>query len=63
MAKVELPCGIAAIHGKLGNMVFRSRKQPDGKYKVFVYEYRPQPKRLPKVNGRTLDRSWKDVGR
>ena len=40
MAQVELPPGIAAIHGKLGNMIFRSRKQADGSYKVFVHEYR-----------------------
>ena len=46
MARVELPQGIAAIHGRLGNMVYRSRKQADGTYKVFVSEYRP-----PKANG------------
>jgi len=39
MARVELPEGILAIHGRLGNMVFRSRKQADGSYKVFVQEY------------------------
>ena len=44
MAKVELPSGIAAIHGRLGNMVFRSRKQADGTYKVFVHEYVPKKK-------------------
>ena len=38
MARVELPKGITAIHGKLGGLVFRSRKQPDGTYKVFVSE-------------------------
>lgn len=38
MARVELPAEIAAIHGRLGNFVYRSRKQPDGTYKVFVYE-------------------------
>ena len=38
MARVELPQGIAAIHGRVGNMIFRSRKQPDGTYKVFVHE-------------------------
>ena len=32
--KVELPKGIAAIHGKIGNLIFRSRKQPDGTYRV-----------------------------
>ena len=46
MARVTLPQGIAAIHGKIGNMVYRSRKQADGTYKVFVHEYRP-----PKVSG------------
>ena len=40
MAEVKLVKGIAAIHGKLGDMVFRSRKQADGSYKVFVHEYR-----------------------
>ena len=44
MARVELPSGIAAIHGRLGNMVFRSRQQPDGTYKVFVSEYKPKKK-------------------
>ena len=38
MARVELPKGIIAIHGRLGNMIYRSRKQPDGTYKVFVHE-------------------------
>ncbi len=38
MARVELPAEIAAIHGRLGNFVYRSRKQPDGTYKVFMYE-------------------------
>ena len=36
--KVELPKGIAAIHGKIGNLIFRSRKQPDGSYRVFVHK-------------------------
>lgn len=68
MARVTLPQGIAAIHGKIGNMVYRSRKQADGTYKVFVHEYRPpkvsgvkreasgvQKKRLSKDIGRTLE--------
>ena len=38
MAQVELPKGIIAIHGRLGNLIYRSRKQPDGTYKVFVHE-------------------------
>ena len=38
MAQVTLPPGILAIHGRLGNMIYRSRKQPDGTYKVFVHE-------------------------
>ena len=46
MARVTLPQGIAAIHGKLGNMVYRSRKQADGTYKVFVHAYQP-----PKASG------------
>ena len=44
MARVELPSGILAIHGRLGNMVYRSRKQADGTYKVFVSE-RPTKRR------------------
>ena len=52
MARVELPSEIAAIHGRLGNFVYRSRKQPDGSYKTFVYEYRPRTKnsRKKRVN-------------
>ena len=38
MARVILPTGIAAIHGRLGNMIYRSYKQPDGSFKVFVHE-------------------------
>ena len=38
MARVTLPNGILAIHGRLGNLIFRSRRQPDGTYKVFVHE-------------------------
>ena len=38
MARVELPKGILAIHGRLGSVIYRSRKQPDGTYKVFVHE-------------------------
>ncbi|MBO4454219.1 MAG: hypothetical protein J5761_04100 [Paludibacteraceae bacterium] len=37
MARVELPCTILAIHGRLGNLIYRSRRQPDGTYKVFVH--------------------------
>ena len=40
MAEVKLAKGIIAIHGKLGDMVFRSRKQADGSYRVFAHEYR-----------------------
>ena len=65
MARVTLPQGIAAIHGKLGNMVYRSRKQADGTYKVFVHAYQP-----PKVSGVKRDVSGvqkkglsKDIGR
>ena len=35
--KVELPKGIKAIHGRLGDYIFRSYRQPDGSYKVFAY--------------------------
>ena len=55
MAEVKLVKGIAAIHGKLGDMVFRSRKQADGSYKVFVHEYRGVKRvisRKRQVNGR-----------
>ena len=38
MARVDLPKGIVAIHGKIGNLIYRSRKQPDGTYRVFVHE-------------------------
>ena len=38
MAQIELPDGIVAIHGRLGDKIFRSRKQPDGSYRVFVHD-------------------------
>ena len=39
MAKpITLPDGIIAIHGRLGDRIYRSRKQPDGSYRVFVHE-------------------------
>ena len=44
--KVELPKGIKAIHGRMGNWVFRSYKQADGSYKVIAAW---QPKRKWKV--------------
>lgn len=44
MANVKLPPYIAAISGRIGNFVYRSRKQPDGTYKTFVHEYRPKAK-------------------
>ena len=37
MAEVELPKGIVAIHGRVGDYIYRSRKQPDGTYKTFVH--------------------------
>ena len=40
MARVDLPKEILAVHGRIGNLIFRSRKQPDGTYKVFVHELR-----------------------
>jgi len=45
MAQVELPKGIVAIHGRVGNMIFRSRKQADGTYKVFVHEDRKRERK------------------
>jgi len=45
MARVELPKEIVAIHGRVGNLIYRSRKQPDGTYKVYVHE---APKRRKK---------------
>ena len=45
MARVELPKHILAIHGRIGNVIYRSRKQPDGTYKVFAY---PAPRRSAK---------------
>ena len=50
MAQVTLPFGIVAIHGRLGNMIYRSRKQPDGTYKVFVHEA-PKRKRIGSISG------------
>ena len=41
MAQVELPKGIAAIHGRLGDFIYRSRKQADGTYKVYAH-YSPK---------------------
>ena len=38
MAQIQLPDGILAIHGRLGDKIYRSRKQPDGTYKVFVHK-------------------------
>ena len=37
MAQVTLPPTILAIHGRLGTLIYRSRKQPDGTSKVFVH--------------------------
>lgn len=51
MAQVTLPKGIVAIHGRIGNMIYRSRKQPDGTYKVFVHEYKRNGK-LKKEKGK-----------
>ena len=51
MARVELPDGIMAIHGRVGNMIFRSRKQADGTYKVFVHENPYAKKRGGKKKG------------
>ena len=45
MAQVTLPKGIVAIHGRLGNMIYRTRKQADGTIKQFVYEYKGKKRR------------------
>jgi len=37
MAHVELMPGIASISGKLGNMIFKTRKGVDGKSKVTMH--------------------------
>ena len=50
MAQIKLPLGIVAIHGRLGNMIYRSRKQPDGTYKVFVHEARQRRRIGPTSN-------------
>lgn len=47
MAQVILPPGILAIRGRLGNLIYRSRRQPDGTYKVFVHEARSRTKLGP----------------
>lgn len=57
MARVILPPGILAIHGRLGNLIYRSRKQPDGTYKVFVHEASPRSK-----HGPTSSRSRSNLG-
>ena len=66
MARVTLIPGIAAIHGRIGNTVFRSRKQADGSYKVFAHEMRrTKPtvmSRKRKDNGSTTARKRKDNG-
>ena len=61
MARVELPEGIEAIHGRVGGFIFRSRKQPDGTYKVFasmapVREMK-KVKNAPKRGGKNLVKS------
>ena len=50
--KVELPKGIKAIHGRMGNWVFRSYKQADGSYKVIAAW---QPKRKWKVESKRIN--------
>ena len=44
MAEVQLPKGIVAIRGRLGDFVYRTRKQADGTYKTFVH-YSPKVKK------------------
>ena len=55
MARVELPDGILAIHGRLGNMIYRSYKQADGTYKVFVHE-------APRREKGVIYRKWTENG-
>ena len=57
MAQVILPDGIMAIHGRMGDMIFRSRKQPDGTYKVFVHPSPRRPRPAP-----TSSQSRAEVG-
>ena len=47
MAQVTLPFGIIAIHGRLGDKIYRSRRQPDGSYRVFVHDAPPRTKHGP----------------
>ena len=49
MAKVELPREIAAIHGRIGDYVYKTRNG-----QTYVY-YMPRKKRLSKHNGSTLE--------
>ena len=51
MAEVQLPLGIVAIHGRLGDYVYRTRKQADGSNKVFVH-YLPKKKKKKKPKKR-----------
>ena len=55
MAQVTLPPTILAIHGRLGNLIYRSRKQPDGTYKVFVHSA-PTRKRRANHEPNTRDK-------
>ena len=50
MAEVQLPKGILAIHGRLGDVIYRSRKQADGTYKTFVH-YQPKVRSKNKDKG------------
>ena len=70
MARVILPTGIAAIHGRLGNLIYRSYKQPDGSYKVFVHEaprrekgviYRKRTENGPKTDRRRTESGSKHI--
>ena len=62
MARVDLPKGILAIHGRVGNLIYRSRKQPDGTYHVFVHEA-PSRKHNHNRAAQTHPRAVLSVGR
>ena len=47
--QVDLPKGILAIHGRVGDYIFRSRKQHDGTYKVFAH-YAPKRNKITGKN-------------
>ena len=48
MARVELAAGISAIHGRLGDYIFRTVQQADGTNKVFATYAPKQAKKAKK---------------